>query len=108
MATAELLKMRDDITEKEFNRTKTQFRASLLMSQENCASVCEQIANQTIIFGRPLKREDILAKIEAVTIDDIKKLADKIVSSNASVVTVGQGNTDLIVPALERNGLNVG
>lgn len=108
VATAELLKMRDDITEKEFNRTKTQFKASLLMSQENCASVCEQIANQTIIFGRLLKREDILARIEAVTIDDVKKLADKIVSSNASVVTVGQGNTDLIVPALERNGLNVG
>ena len=108
VATAELLKMRDNITEKEFNRTKTQFKASLLMSQENCAAVCEQIANQTIIFGRPLRREDILARINAVTIDDIKKLADKIVSSNVSVVTVGQGNTDLIVPAVERNGLHVG
>ncbi len=108
VATAELLKMRDDITEKEFNRTKTQFKASLLMSQENVSSVCEQIANQTMIFGSPLKREDILAKIDAVTIEDIKKLANKIVSSNVSVVTVGQGNTDLIVPALERNGLHVG
>lgn len=108
VATAELLKMRDDITEKEFNRTKTQFKASLLMSQENCASICEQIANQTIIFGSPRKREDILEKINAVTIEDIKKLADKIISSNVSVVTVGQGNTDLIVPALERNGLQVG
>lgn len=108
VATAELLKMRDNITEKEFNRTKTQFKASLLMSQENCAAICEQIANQTIIFGGPRKREDILAKINAVTIEDIKKLADKIVSSNVSVVTVGQGNTDLIVPALERNGLHIG
>ena len=108
VATAELLKMRDDITEKEFNRTKTQFRASLLMSQENSASVCEQIANQTMVFGQPLKREEILMRIDAVTIEDIKKLADKIVSSSVSVVTVGQGNTDLIVPALEHNGLNVG
>ena len=108
VATAELLKMRDDVTEKEFNRTKTQFKASLLMSQENVASVCEQIANQTMIFGQPLKREDILARIDAVTIEDIKKLADKIVSSNVSVVTVGLGNTDLIVPALECNGLHVG
>ena len=108
VATAELLKMRDDITEKEFNRTKTQFKASLLMSQENCASVCEQIANQTMIFGSPRKREDILAKINEVTIEDIKKLADKIVLSKVSVVTVGQGNTDLIVPSLERNGLCVG
>jgi len=108
VATAELLKMRDNITEKEFNRTKTQFKASLLMSQENCAAVCEQIANQTMIFGSPLKREDILSRINAVTIDDIRKMADKIISSNVSVITVGQGNTDLIVPALERNGLRVG
>ncbi len=107
VATAELLKMRDDVTEKEFDRTKTQFKASLLMSQENCAAVCEQIANQTIVFGKPLKREDILARIDAVTIDDIKKLADKVISSTVSVVTVGQGNTDLIVPALERNGLHI-
>lgn len=108
VATAELLEMRDNITEKEFNRTKTQFKASLLMSQENCAAICEQIANQTMIFGSPRKREDILAKINAVTIDDIKKMASRIISSNVSVVTVGQGNTDLIVPALERNGLHVG
>lgn len=108
VATAELLKMRDNITEKEFNRTKTQFKASLLMSQENCAAVCEQIANQTMIFGSPLKREDILSRINAVTIDDIRKMADKIISSNVSVITVGQGNTDLIVPALESNGLRVG
>jgi len=108
VATAELLKMRDNITEKEFNRTKTQFKASLLMSQENCAAVCEQIANQTMIFGSPLKREDILSRINAVTIYDIRKMADKIISSNISVITVGQGNTDLIVPALERNGLRVG
>ena len=78
------------------------------MSQENCASICEQIANQTMIFGSPRKRENILAKINAVTIEDIKMLADRVVSSNVSVVTVGKGNTDLIVPALERNGLHVG
>lgn len=108
VAGAELMKMRDDVTEQEFNRTKTQFKATLLMSQENVAGVCEQIANQTMLFGNPLKREDILAKIDSVTIEDIKKLADKIILSNASVVTVGQGNTDMIVPALERNGLHVG
>ncbi|MBO4405170.1 MAG: insulinase family protein [Alphaproteobacteria bacterium] len=108
VAAAELLKMRDYISEKEFNRTKTQFRANLLMSQESSAALCEQIANQTMIFGSPLQRQDIIEKIDAVTIEDIRKLTDKIISSNVSVVTVGQGNADLIVPVLERKGLHVG
>ena len=71
VAIAELIKMRENITEEEFKRTKTQFKANLLMSQEMTYAVCEQTANQTIIFGEPQKRENILAKINAVTIDDI-------------------------------------
>lgn len=108
VAIAELIKMRENITEEEFKRTKTQFKANLLMSQEMTYAVCEQTANQTIIFGEPQKRENILAKINAVTIDDIMKLTDKIISSNVSIVTVGQGNTDMIAPAIEKAGLHIG
>lgn len=105
IASTELMKMKNSITEAEFTRTKNQFKASLLMSQESNTAVCEQIVNQTLVFGNPLKKEDILAKINAVTVADIKKLTDKITSSNVSVVTVGPGNADAVVPALEHNGL---
>lgn len=101
----ELLKIKENITEKEFQRTKAQIKTSLLMSSENNTSSCEQLANQTAIFGRPVSREEMLDKINAVTSDDIKKLAEKILKSKASVVTVGKCDCSEVTDALKRNGI---
>ncbi len=103
----ELIKMRGVITEKEFNRTKAQFKSSLLMSCESNSATCEQIVNQTMIFGRPLSHNEMLEKIEAVTIEDVQKLTDKILASNASVVTVGNCDCEKILPVLKANGIKV-
>lgn len=90
VALEQIQKMRTDITDKEFRRTKAQFEASLLMSRENNNVLCEQIVNQTMIFGRSFTNEEIMAKINAVTIDDVMKMTDRILASKASVVTVGK------------------
>lgn len=108
VASMELIKMRDSITEEEFNRTKAQFKASLLMSQESNSAMCDQMVSQTMIFGNPKRKEDIIAKINSVTIDDIKNMTDKILSSKVSVVTVGKGNADTVIPILKRNGILIG
>jgi predicted Zn-dependent peptidase len=104
---AEVLKTQHDISEKEFNRTKAQFRSSLLMSAESNSSSCEQIVNQTIAFGRPLERAEILEKIDTVTIDDVKRLCGTILSSSPSVVTVGKCDCAPIIASLNTNGLEV-
>lgn len=98
----ELQKITAEITEKEFNRTKAQFKASLLMSAENSMVSCEQIVNQTAIFGAPIPREKILAKLEAVTIDDVRRLAKKVLASQTSVVTVGRCNCSAIIESLQK------
>ncbi len=107
VASVELIKMSQNITEDEFNRTKAQFRASLLMSQESSSSLCEQIANQTMIFGKPLSRNEILSKIDRVTIEDVKILAKKIIETNTSVVTVGKGEISPVVVSLNKNGFHI-
>lgn len=99
----ELIKIKDHISEKEFVRTKAQFKASLLMANESNAVLCEQIANQSIIFGHPIDNQAIVAKIEAVTMDDIKRLVDKILSSNVSAVTIGKCSCDAVLKALSDN-----
>ena len=104
---SEIYKMKSDITDKEFNRTKAQFESSLLMSRENNGTLCEQIVNQTMIFGRSFSNEEIMQKINAVTIDDVKKITDKILSKPPVVVTVGQFNSDSLVPVLSKNGLKI-
>jgi predicted Zn-dependent peptidase len=103
----ELLSMKNNISEKEFNRTKAQFKANLLMARENNSVSCEQIANQTMIFGRPLDHAEMLEKLDAVTIDDVKNLTDEILASRASVVTVGKCDCSSVVSAIRSNGLKI-
>lgn len=107
VASSEFLKMKFDISEAEFSRTKQQLKASLLMSQESTSSVCEQIANQTVVFGHPIDTKIILEKIDAVSIDDVKKMTDKISGSDVSVVTVGSSSADKMAPLIQKNGLKV-
>lgn len=104
---SEIHKMKFDITEKEFNRTKAQFESSLLMSRENNGTLCEQIVNQTMIFGRSFSNEEIMQKINAVTIDDVKKMTDRILATPPVVVTVGQFDSNQLISILSRNGLNI-
>jgi predicted Zn-dependent peptidase len=98
--------MRHNISQKEFKITKAQFKASLLMAAENNTTSCEQIAHQTRIFGRPLSQKEILEQINAVTIDDVKKMMDKILSSPASVVTVGKCDCSSVLTALKSGGIS--
>lgn len=104
---AELLKISGEITESEFNRTKAQFKTSLLISAENNVSSCEQLVNQTAVFGHPIPREEILRKIEAVSIDDVRKLAAKILQSKTSVVTVGKCDCGDVLKAMGNSGFKV-
>lgn len=105
IVSAELISMRDNISEKEFNRTKAQFKAALLMASESNSATCEQIVNQTLLFKEPLSHEAILNKIESVSIDDVMRLTDRIISSKASVVTVGNCDCESIIPVLSKNGI---
>lgn len=100
----ELLKMTTNITEKEFQRTKAQFKTSLLISSENNTVSCEQLVNQTAVFGHPILHKEIIEKIDAVTIDDIKRLANKVLQSVTSVVTVGKCDCSDVVEAFRTNG----
>ncbi|MBE6447609.1 MAG: insulinase family protein [Alphaproteobacteria bacterium] len=105
VASVELMKMSENISEDEFNRTKAQFKAGLLMSQESNSSMCEQIVNQTMIFGRPLTRDEILTKIDKVSIDDVKRLTKKITASNTSIITVGKCEAEHMIQYVKKNGL---
>lgn len=96
----ELLKMQETITEKEFKRIKAQFKTSLLISAENNTSSCEQLVNQAAIFGHPISREEILSKIEAITIDDVERIAKKILKSKTSIVTVGKCDCSGVVESM--------
>ncbi|MDR1236371.1 MAG: insulinase family protein [Holosporaceae bacterium] len=101
----ELTKIHGDILEAELNRTKAQFKASLTMAGESNSASCEQIVHQSLIFNRIIDRSEILQKINSVTASDIKRLATKIISPAASVVTVGKSDAESVFKALEKYDL---
>ncbi|MDR1982715.1 MAG: insulinase family protein [Holosporaceae bacterium] len=105
IVSGELVKMRENVSEKEIKRTKAQFKASLLMARESNTTSCEQIVNQTLIFKRPIEREEIIQKINSVTIEDVQRLMNKILLSNASIVTVGKGDASPVIVALQSHGI---
>lgn len=105
VAVNELLKMTVAITEEEFSRTKTQFKASLLMSGESNTASCDQIASQTMLFGKPLEHAEMLEKLNKVSINDVIELAKRIVKGKCSVVTVGKADCRGAIRALQKNGV---
>lgn len=107
VAINELLKMAEFISEEEFLRTKTQFKASLLMVGESNTAYCDQMAIQTILFGRPLSYDEVISQLDRVTIDDVKDLVKKIVKKACSVVTLGKADCSGAVKSLKKNGVLV-
>mgnify|MGYP000567749330 CR=1 FL=1 len=73
----------------DLNRAKAQLKASLMMSLESTSSRCEQLASQMHIHGHPIKTHEILQKVERVTPDHIKHIADKLFTSVPTFATLG-------------------
>jgi predicted Zn-dependent peptidase len=105
VAANEMLKMRKNVSEKELRRAKAQFKSGLLMSNESNTSCCERVVHQTLLFGRPLEYEEMLEKLEAVTLDDLMTMTDRVLASQASVVTVGKCDAAPAIASLCSNGI---
>lgn len=85
----ELRRVQGDVTQDELDRAKAQLRASLLMSLESTGSRCEQLARQLQVHGRVIRTEETKAKIAAVTIADIQRVATRIFRGKPTLAAMG-------------------
>lgn len=85
----ELSRLPDDLTMEEVHRAAVQLKAGTLMSREKTSSRCEQLANQVLIFNRPIPVSEVVAKIDAVTPDDIKRFTRRFLQSAPTLVSLG-------------------
>jgi predicted Zn-dependent peptidase len=85
----ELAKLPDDLTEPEVKRAAAQLRAATLMSREKPSARCEQLASQLLIYGRPIPPAEAVARIDAVTIDHLKRLARRLTQSAPTLTSLG-------------------
>ena len=80
----------EQIGEHELKRAGAQLRAGLLMTLESPAARAGQLARQMLLFGRVIPPEELVAKIDAITVDDLHDLADRIFRGGTpTLATIG-------------------
>lgn len=80
----------ETLTTKEVERAKAQLRAGLLMALESPTARAGQLARQVMIYGEPVAIEELEARLDAVSAERIKILAQRLFSAaNPTLVRVG-------------------
>ncbi len=85
----ELRTLRDTpVPAEELPRAKDHLKGSLMLSLENTSSRMSQLARQEIYFGRSFTLDEMLAAIEAVSAEDVQRVAGDLFQDAALVATV--------------------
>jgi len=85
----EILKMRELASPKELARAKSQIRAEILMGRESMMRRANQQAKHLIHFDKILDVEEKLNKLNAVSLEDVSAMAQKIFSSKPTLAALG-------------------
>ncbi len=85
----ELSKASHEVGEAELARAQAQLKASILMSLESTGARCEHLAQQIMIYGRPLEVSEIVAKIEAVDVAAVRRFAARLAASRLTLASLG-------------------
>ncbi len=76
----EYMKLIDAPTEAELVRARAQLKASLMMALESCHAQSEELARQLLIFRRRIPPEEIIAKVDAVDQEAIRRVGRRLLS----------------------------
>ncbi len=72
VAIGEIGNATETLNETEVARAKAQLKAGLLMALESSEARVGQLARQMLAYGRPIPLEEIVAKVDAVTVDSAR------------------------------------
>jgi predicted Zn-dependent peptidase len=75
--------------DKEVARAKAQMKMSLLASLESPGRRAEQMARHMLVYGRVLPREEMVAAIDAITLDDVTRVGRHMLSTAPTLAGIG-------------------
>ncbi len=93
----ELISVQNHVTAEELHRARAQVKAGLLMSLESTGSRCEQLARQMQVFGRTVPTAETVARINAVSMDDVRRAAARLFRGRPTLAALGPAGS---VPGL--------
>ena len=71
-----------DATEIEVARAKSMMKVGLLMALESSTARADQLARQLMFFGRVVPVDEIVRRIDAVTVEDVRAAGRAVISSS--------------------------
>ncbi|GAA0221186.1 pitrilysin family protein [Actinomadura nitritigenes] len=77
------------LTEEELERGKGQMRGALVLGLEDTGSRMSRIGKSELVYESLLPVDDVLACIEAVTLDDVRAVAREILSAQHALTVIG-------------------
>ena len=90
----EVRRMRDErLSDEELKRAADHLKGSLMLSLENTGSRMNHLARQEIYFGRQFGLDEIIAGIEAVTVEDVQRIAADIFVGELGMSILGNLGT---------------
>jgi len=84
---AEMVKLRDTLSEDELDRAKKQLKGSLILGLESTSNRMSNIARQEIYFGKYISPKEIMKSIDIVNLNQMKDLAEKLIIKELFSIT---------------------
>ena len=90
ICTDEIAKVCDaGLSKEELDRGKGQLRGSIVLGLEDPASRMTRIGKSELVYPRLEPDDEILARIEAVTLDDVREVAQAVLARPKALAVVG-------------------
>jgi predicted Zn-dependent peptidase len=77
------------LTDEELSRGKGQLRGSMVLGLEDTGSRMSRIGKSELVYEELLSVDEVIARIDAVTLDDIRAVADDVLAQPMTLTVVG-------------------
>jgi predicted Zn-dependent peptidase len=84
----EISGLETSVTAEELARAKAQLKGNLILALESTSNKMTNMAKQELYYGRYYSPDDIIAMVDAVTLEELKGLAGRLVGDNQFALTV--------------------
>jgi predicted Zn-dependent peptidase len=92
VVVGEITNATETVNEAEIARAKAQMKAGLLMALESSSARTEQLARQMFAWGRPIPLDELVARIEAVTVESARAAGRALIArSRPAIAALGPG-----------------
>jgi predicted Zn-dependent peptidase len=85
----EVVKAAETIDAEEVRRARAQLKAGILMAREGPSARSEQLAQQLLVYGRPLPLDEIMARVDAVDVEEVSAVARRLRAGPLTVTALG-------------------